>query len=483
MRVTFLTPPSFFHRQPAERSAGCTRVVVPVPNIYLLTLAATVRRDTGADVTLCDFTHGGNSPVTRFQHFANDPGCDFIIIWSVNLSLDDDRRALANLRARHPAHPVIFAGPGPTYAPQNYLTDPHTFVLRGEPEITACELINAIAAATPAEHIKGLSWLDTDGKIHNNPSRPLNDNLDALPFPARDLIAGRNFHNPKLKTGPYTTAFTSRNCPYHCIFCVPSSLSFAREIEHRRAHGSGHKPPVRFRSIASIDAEMSLIASQGYRAVGFMDDNFIWDEARTAAICHVMRRHGLLWGCQARADAITPAIAAMLARSGCRYVDIGVESFDDRILAYIRKGETAADIRRAVRLLAESGVSVKLNILIGSSPLETPRTVANTFREVRRLPVDQVMINIVSPFPGTEFHRMCVENGWLEGGRYVPTDVQRNSILNLPDLSARQMERLLFRHNLRFFLSPRFIVRQLGRFRSPAEFAAALHSLKLKLFG
>ena len=481
MRVTFLTPPSFFHSHPAERSAGCTRVVVAAPNIYFLTLAATVRRDTGADVALIDFTHG-TSPLIRFQHFADDPGCDFIFIWGVNLSLDDDRRALARIRAKHPGIPVVFAGPGPTYAPQNYLTDPHTFVLRGEPEITACELVNAIATAIPAEHIRGLSWLDADGQIHNNPSRPLNGDLDALPFPARDLIGRRTFHNPKLKTGPYTTAFTSRNCPYHCIFCVSSSLSFACEIEHRRAH-DGNKPPVRFRSVASVDAEMSVIAAQGYRAVGFMDDNFIWNEARTAAICHVMRRHGLLWGCQARADAITPVIASMLAGSGCRYVDIGVESFDDRILAYIKKGETAADIRRAVSLLAEAGVSVKLNILIGSSPLETPDTVRHTLREVRRLPVDQVMINIVSPFPGTEFHQLCVDNGWLEGGRYVPTDVQRNSILRLPHLSPGQMERLLFRHNLRFFLSPRFIVRQLSRFRSTAEFVAALKSLKLKLFG
>ncbi len=481
MRVTFLTPPSFFHRQPAERSAGCTRVVVPVPNIYFLTLAAAVRRDTGACVTWLDFTHGSN-PVTRFGRFAGDPDCDIIIIWGVNLSLDDDRRALADIRAHHPQLPVIFAGPGPTYAPQNYITDPHTFVLRGEPEITACELIEAIATASAVQHIRGLSWLAPDRNIRHNPPRPVNDDLDALPFPARDLIADRVFHNPKLKTGPYTTAFTSRNCPYHCIFCVPSSLSFAREIEHRRTH-DGRKPPVRRRSIPSIDAEMTLIASQGYRAVGFMDDNFICDEKRTEAICRIMRRHGLQWGCQARADAITPSIAAMLARGGCRYVDLGVESFDDRILDYIRKGETAADIRRAVHLLADAGVSVKLNVLIGSSPLETPRTVAHTLREVRRLPVDQVMINIVSPFPGTEFHRLCVENGWLEGGHYVPTDVQRNSILRLPQLSPRQMERLLFRHNMRFFLSPRFILRHIGRFRSPAEFAAALKSLKLKLFG
>lgn len=481
MRVTFLTPPSFAHPQPAERSAGCTRVVVPTPNIYMLTLAATIRRDTKAEVTLRDFTSGRRC-TSRFSHFAQTPDCDCIIIWSVNLSLDDDLRAISLIRRQKPVLPVIYAGPAPTFAPHNYLLDHHTFVLRGEPELTACELLTALDNGTSVASIPGLSWLDNDGKIHNNPSRPLNRHLDDLPFPARDLVSHRCYHNPKLKTGPYTTAFTSRNCPFHCIFCVPSSLSFAREIEYRQSHNDS-KPPVGFRSIASIDAEMSHIASHGYRAIGFMDDNFIVSEQRTAQICHIMRRHNLVWGCQARADAITPEIASALAQGGCRYVDIGVESFDDRILAYIRKGETADQILQAVNLLSAAGISVKLNVLIGSSPLETPKTIADTLRQVRRLPADQVMINIVSPFPGTEYYRLCLENGWLLGGRYIPTDVQRHSILQLPHLSARQMERLLFIHNLRYFLSPRFISRHIGRFTSPSEFIAALKSLKLKLFG
>lgn len=480
MRISFLTPPSFFHRQPAERSAGCTRVVVPVPNIYELTLAATVRRDIGATVTLDDFTCGSKK-IARFRHFAQKHDRDFIFIWGVNLSFDDDLRALSELRKHRNDTPVVFVGPAPTWQPARYLIDPHVFVLRGEPEHTACDLLASLSADSSLAAIPGLSWCDHSGRIHNNVARPLADSLDALPFPARDLIIGRVYHNPKLKTGPYTTAFTSRNCPYRCIFCVPSSLSFAREIEHKRSHGV--KPPVAFRSISSIDAEMKQIAAMGYKAVGFMDDNFIWDRKRTSAICDIMRRHKLLWGCQARADAITPDIASMLADGGCRYVDIGVESFDDRILAYIRKSETADDIRRAIRLLADAGISVKLNVLIGSSPLETPSTVADTLREVRRLPVDQIMINIVSPFPGTEYHKICMKNSWLKDGIYVPTDVQRHSSLRLPHLSARQMERLLFHHNLRYFLSPRFIMRQLLRFRSAGEFTAALKSLMLKLFG
>ena len=274
---------------------------------------------------------------------------------------------------------------------------------------------------------------------------------------------------------------TSRNCPYRCIYCVPSSLTFAREIEFRSEHG--RKPTIGFRSPESVEREVAELAAQGYRAIGFMDDNFIWNQERTEALCAIMKKYGIVWGCQARADAITEPIAKLLGESGCRYVDLGVESFDDAILEYIKKGETADDIRRAVSLLRKYHVPVKLNVLIGSSPLETRETVINTLRESKKLGADQVMFNIVSPFPGTEFYKICKENGWLATDDYVPTDVQRESILNLPNLTSREMEKLLFRNNLSFFLSPRFIARQLGRFRSFDELRHAFRALRIKLFG
>lgn len=46
---------------------------------------------------------------------------------------------------------------------------------------------------------------------------------------------------------------------------------------------------------------------------------------------------GFVWGCQARVDAITEPIARMLGESGCQYVDLGIESFNDDILKFIKK--------------------------------------------------------------------------------------------------------------------------------------------------
>ncbi|MBD5179034.1 MAG: radical SAM protein [Bacteroides sp.] len=475
MKVCFLIPPEPLAATPAERSAGCTRVVYPMPNLYELTVAALVESK-GYAVDYVDLTASGGD----LREFVGSSDADVFMIWTVNLSRAADFAARDAILELRPDAKVVFLGPGATFFPNLYLTDERVVIARGEPEMTVVELLDSWNAGGDWRGLDGLILL-ADGKMQRNRARKLMTDLDALPFAARHLLKGREFHNPKLKKGPYTTMLTSRNCPFHCIYCVPSSLTFARELDFRA--DNGRKPPISFRSPESIERELDQLAAEGYRAIGFVDDNFIWNEERTAALCKALRKHGFVWGCQARADAITEPIAKMLGESGCTYVDLGVESFNDEILKFIHKGVDSKRIFEAIALLKKYNVPVKLNILIGTSPLETKETLRETLHTAQSLKVDQVMFNIVSPFPGTEFYAMAKENGWIRGGEYEPTNVQRESILSYPHLTAEEMEKALFDFNLRYFLSPRIVWKHMRRFRSFGEFVAAFKALREKLFG
>ena len=478
MKLTFIIPPEPSKEAPAERTAGCTRVVYPAPNIYELYVVAMLEKH-GFEVSYVDFVYDGKS-VNDFREFIASDNSDIYYIWSVNLSRSADLLARDTIRNVRPDAYICFMGPGATFFTQLYLDNNRDVVVRGEPEYTALEWTQAIDNGTTWDDIKGISYL-CDGKMKHNPSRDASKSFDELPFPARHHIAHREYHNPKLKLSPYTTMITSRNCPFKCIYCVPSSLSFARELEYRR--DNNRKPPISYRSIESVEAELKQLHEAGYRAIGFMDDEFIWTEERTQQMCNALKKYGFKWGCQARVDTITEPIARMLGESGCLYVDLGVESFNDEILKFIKKGITSEQIYTAIRLLKKYKVPVKLNILIGTSPLETKETLRDTLRQAQKLRVDQIMFNIVSPFPGTEFYQMAKENGWIAGGEYTPTNVQRESILNYPHLSAREMEKILYRYNLRYFLSPYVIWSHLRRFTSFGEFVHALKALKIKLFG
>ncbi len=478
MKLTFIIPPEPTKEAPAERTAGCTRVVYPAPNIYELYVVAMLEKH-GYEVAYVDFVYDKKS-TDDFEQFIASDNSDIYYIWSVNLSRAADLQARDTIHRHHPHAYVCFMGPGATYFTKLYLESERDVVVRGEPEYTTLEWTQAIDSNISWSEIKGLSYLD-EGKLQHNPPRAVSKSFDELPFPARHHIAHREYHNPKLKLSPYTTMITSRNCPFKCIYCVPSSLSFARELEYRR--DNNRKPPISYRSIESVEAELKELHAAGYRAIGFMDDEFIWTEERTRQMCDVLKKYGFKWGCQARVDTITEPTARMLGESGCLYVDLGVESFNDEILQFIKKGITREQIYNAIRLLKRYNVPVKLNILIGTSPLETKETLRDTLRQAQELRVDQIMFNIVSPFPGTEFYQMAKENGWIAGGEYTPTNVQRESILNYPHLSAREMEKILYRYNLRYFLSPYVIWSHMRRFTSFNEFKHALKALKIKLFG
>ena len=524
MIITFIVPPSLDGELSAERTAGCTRLVYPMPNIYELIVAAILEKE--HDVRYHDFVLEGENE-KHLEQFLADDKSNCYMLWCVNLSLETDLKTIRHIRKYHPETWIVAMGPGVTYYTKTLLVDERVVIVRGEPELTVQELVGKISGANDndksgfvtetgnhegtvpgndednrsevvlpesindrtvpcndediccLEAIKGISFLK-EGAVCHNPARELLKDLDNLPFPARHFIEKYTFTNPKLKTHPYTTVLTSRNCPYKCIYCVPSSLTFAREIEFKK--DNGRKPPISYRSVENIIEELDMLAAKGYRAITFIDDNFITTTKRLRPVCERVKKHGFSWGCQARADAITEEVAEILSEANCGFVDLGVESFNDDILNYIKKGITSEQIYDGIGWLKKYKVPVKLNILIGTSPLETKETIKETLHKAKALKVSQVMFNIVAPFPGTEFYELARENGWIEGGDYVPTDVQHHSILNYPNLSGREMEKMLFRNNISFFLRPSFIIKNIGKFGSFADFKIALKALRRKLF-
>lgn len=479
MKISFIIPPSLDGNKPAERSAGCTRMVYPMPNIYELTVAA-LFETLNHKVEYHDFvTH--HQSERDFMSFMASHQTDIFCIWSVNLAIETDRKAIKIIRQNQPNTWIILMGPGPTYFASKYLLDNRVVIVRGEPETSATNLLKAIESDLPLQSVKGISYLNESVEVINTQSESLIKDLDTLPFPARHLTNGVVYRNPKLKHSPYTSVVTSRNCPYQCIYCVPSSLTFAREIESKAINGT--KPPIYSRTVENIDSELKMLAEQGYKSIAFMDDNFIWNTHRLQGIVDSLKKYDFHWGCQARADAITPQVADILTNSKCDYIDLGVESFNNDILKFIRKGLTEEQIVSAIKLLNERKIPVKLNILIGTSPLETKETIRDTIKKAKQLNVSQVMFNIVSPFPGTRFYELAKQNGWIKGGEYRPTDVQRESILEYPHISAKEMERILFWSNFSFFIRPSIILRHMKQFRSFGDFYSALKSFKVKMLG
>jgi len=464
MKITFLVPPPIDGNIP-ERVAGCAYLLYYVPNIFLLSAAAVLEK-AGYEVRYIETTIK-KWDQKQFRTFLREDLSDVYSVYSVNLSQETDMQALKDVRQIRGDVPIIFFGPAPSDRPAEFVADAQTYVVRGEPEYTMLELVKELESKSNIKDIKSVSFRANDKIIHSTNREPIED-LDSLPFPARHLLEEKDvYYNPKLGMRPFTAVFTSRGCSYRCIYCVPSSLSFSRELEYK--HHLGKKPPVRKRSPENIIEEFKLLKSQGYRAVNVQDDQFVWGEERTVKICEGIKDMGIVWGCSARSDHLTEPIVKAMAEAHCKFIDLGVESFNQEILDYVKKDIDVKKNEEAIQLVKKYGISAKINIMFGASPLETMDTIKKNMDEVKRLKVDQVMYNIANPFPGTDFYKIAKENSLFVYGDYKPVNVAKEANIAYPHLGKTDLEKAVRRANFAFFLTPRFVlknIRRLGSFDS-----------------
>ncbi len=484
-KVSFLTPPAINGGRIPERVFGCTYGLYAIPNIFILTYAA-ILREAGHLVKVRDAPVEGMKVKDFLPYLENDDS-DIYIFYSVNLSKEQDRLAVENIRTSSRNKFVIFCGPAPAWDPEYFLFDDRCFTVRGEGDFTIRDLVDYFDGRLKGslENITGITFRDHQGRIIHTHYRELIEDLDVLPVPARDLIRRDLYYNPKLKERPFTAMLTTRGCPFQCTYCVPCSLSFATKLEYNRHKKTVNSvPKVRFRSAGKVIEEFRALSEQGYRTVSIIDDEFVLDKKRTVEICEGIKSLKMRWGCLARADSLVDdEVVRAMAYSGCVYTDIGIESFSQDILDDVKKGIKLETFYEAMKILKMNGIAPKLNILIAASSLETAETIKKTIRESIRLEPDMVMFSICNPFPGTEFYQKARENGWLVYKDYVPVDVQKKSIIEYPHLKKGQIERLVRKANFRFFLNPRFILKNIFRFKTPKDFFLAFKSLIKKLTG
>jgi radical SAM superfamily enzyme YgiQ (UPF0313 family) len=343
MKICFIIPPARKTEKVPERVYGCTFTYYSQAELPMLYVAAVLEK-LGHAVELKDFTE--RNLWDEFTGFVEGADYDIYIFHTVLLAESVDIKAaryiLENTTAR-----VIFFGPHPTIKPRDFLINERSFVARGEAEFIIRDIIRVLEAERPAERpvdglgeIKGIAYLK-DGRMVETESYGVIEDLDSLPHPARHLVEDRKdeYFNPKLIERPVTLVLTSRGCSFKCYYCVPNAISWARELEWRRFH-EDKKPPVRFRSPNDIVEEFREVKFQGYRAVSVVDDLFLFGgKKRILEICEGLKGVGLPFGVLARCDMILDEeLVKALKEAGCRYVDLGIESLDQKVLDDIIHG-------------------------------------------------------------------------------------------------------------------------------------------------
>jgi anaerobic magnesium-protoporphyrin IX monomethyl ester cyclase len=292
---------------------------------------------------------------------------------------------------------LMVGGPLPTCDPQAFLED-FDVVVRGEGESTVQELLQAYSTGDDYSSIAGITCsrkTSVDGKAGNetisNPDRPFNQDLDSLPFPARQLLPNQSYIQFGRKKYGYsiTTLMSTRGCPYDCEFC--SNVIFGGSYRERSAR--------------NVVDEIEQALACGYDRISFADDVFTMRQKRVLEVCEEIQKRGLQfnWECLARVDSIDDATYGEMYRAGCRRVYFGIESGDDTVLKLMNKKITSDGARHAVLAAHQAGLEVGAFFIL-FYPGESNQTVLNTLHFATSLPLDYLGLTMPYPLPGTALY-------------------------------------------------------------------------------
>ena len=435
MKIIFLL--NELSKKVPDKVYGCSYTLYPTPDLASLYNAAVLKK-AGHDVSLA-----------RIKKLSDPlPDADAYLINSVILSHKSDLEITNRLKERK----VFFFGPYPTLFPEKYLARKNQYVLRGETEHYIAQAIG-----TP-EKTLGVSY-KKERSIHHNKTAGIITDLDSIPFPARELDNGQYF-NPKLHLKKFTNILSSRGCANRCYFCVPNSISWAREIEWKKTHQT--KPPVTVRSAKNIISELKALKTEGYEEFSFIDDQFVVGKERILEVLKGVRKLNFRFGLLARADRLHDKdIIKNLARAGCEYVDLGVESFNQSVLDDIQKDIKVETVYETIKWLSESKIDPKLNIMLGTSPKEDESIIKDTIKKALSSPANYCMFSIATPFPGTEFRKVAQKNNWIiKDNNTNPASVAQ---ISYPHLSNKKLEQLNNYANRRFYLRFETLTRQIRK--------------------
>jgi len=373
--------------------------VMPMGILYV---SAYVKRSGIANVYTLNLNHESGEEYDILQSYITKNNIDFVGLGGLSGEYSDIFRVVSYVRKID--HNVIIQVGGGIMTADPMVTmqamPDVDFGIIGEGEQTSVELIDAIARGLDVTSVNGIIYRGENGlKITNR--RVEIDDLDTLPLPDYE---GFNYAeylrmNPDLsdegKKYSQVSVIGGRSCKYNCTFCF---------------HPSGSK--YRQRSLDSIFSEIDyLVKNYDISYIALREELFATDNERVRQFCERVSAYDFDWSIQLRIDSINPELVDLLKNTRCRYLFVGVESADDRVLKSMRKGITLAQIEQALDMLRDAGLNSRSGVIFGDT-VETFETAMFTLDWFKKNYTKyRMFVDMIIAFPGSVLYRRACDSG------------------------------------------------------------------------
>lgn len=328
-------------------------------------------------------------------------------------------------------------------------------VVRGEGQATLVALLDAWEAGQEPTGIPGL-MVSPDDPVPDAATY-LGDDLDAYPIVDRTLVDYPRYWD-LMAGGTFATLMASRGCPHKCTFCNTPRHRFATM------------------SAGRIVDEIESIIALGIRDIYFLDDTFNIAPGRVHELCDEILSRGLdiSWTARFRVRGVDLDLARKMKASGCGRIHLGVEQGTTEGLERFKKGVTLAEVETAFAACRKAGIQTVAYFIVGTPVERTRQDVLETIRYAIRLDPDYVMFNVLTPFPNTVLYEEGLRDGVIDPRPW-------EGFLSLPDetftaplwtehFTVDELREFLDLAYKRFYGRPSYMLRQLTKLRSPADF-------------
>ncbi len=470
-RIMLLYPPGKAYQRSEDR-AQCNLDDSAVATVHAcndIGYSASVLRKRGHQVLLKDY----QTENSDFREVENDilgflP--DIIVISTTNATILSDIEFINRIKGFHHCE-FIVKGAIFFDTPMHLLDtlDLHNinYLVGGEIDTIIGELVDGIINQSSLDAVPGLFYRQNGVFIKTDFYRWC-DNLDDIPFPARDLM--RNELYPRPDTGePMATIQVSRGCPAGCTYCLTPVIS-------------GKK--VRKRSVENIFAEIEeCYYKYGIKNFFFKADTFTIDSEWASALCDKIissELHGkIAFTANSRVKPLDIDLLHKLKKAGCFMLAVGFESGSNDTLKKIKKGTTREENLRAAKLIKKAGLPLFGFFMIGF-PWETKQDIVDTLEFVFEIDPDFIEVHIAMPYFGTELYSQCEEYNTIKSMAWGNDYFSPNTI-GTQSVSIQEITELKNEYVLKFYMRPGYILKKFtGCFNNPKIFINYVkHGLKL----
>lgn len=340
-----------------------------------------------------------------------------------------------------PNHPFyIIGGHGPSPEPEYFLRKTRAdVVVIGEGEISVVNLLIALENNIKLSSVNGIAYLDNGHLVITKP-RELIEDIDSIPYPAWDLFPMDYYsllREPKSKNSERCfPVLSGRGCTFKCNFCYRMDKGF------------------RPRSTINIIEEIEILKKRyNISYINFADELFMSSAKRTKELCKAFidTNLNIRWSCSGRLNYATSDVLGLMEKSGCVFINYGIECMDNTVLKNMNKNLTIDQITRGIDATLSEDISPGFNIIFGNIG-DNAETLKKGIDFLLKYDDHSQLRTIrpVTPYPGSPLYYYAMEKGLLKDVSDFYENKHINSDLlsvNFTDLSDEEFHKLLFDTN------------------------------------